>query len=88
MILHSGQRPKREHKLLNLFEMLSPSQQGQLIQHVRLGKGEFEKEIGRMSNAFAEWRYVYEYPELQISLGFLDRLARAAQEVCTNVIGP
>jgi hypothetical protein len=40
-----------------------------------------------MSDAFVEWRYVYEYSELQINLGFMDKLARATQEAATRAVG-
>jgi hypothetical protein len=40
-----------------------------------------------MSDAFEKWRYVYEHDELQINLGFMDKLAKATQSAAHNAVG-
>ncbi len=40
-----------------------------------------------MSEAFVQWRYVYEYDEVKINIGFLDKLLQATQRAAGNIGG-
>ena len=40
-----------------------------------------------ISDAFVQWRYVYEHAEVTMSMGFLDKLAVATQAAVVRAIG-
>jgi HEPN domain-containing protein len=86
MIIHSGHSGSKEHNLSKLFQKLSPWRQNEIIQAVASDKETFVAELEKMSVAFLEWRYVYEYPEVQINLGFMGTLAKAVQKAARNAI--
>jgi hypothetical protein len=75
------------HKLSDLFQILVPGFQNQIIQSVGLDQANFTRELAKVSDAFVKWRYVYEYPEVNISLSFLSKLAEATQNTANNAIG-
>lgn len=78
LIIQSGQSVSKEHDLLKLFQKLGAWQQNEIIQAVAIDRDTFVAKLAKMSGAFMEWRYVYEYPEVEINLGFMDTLAKAA----------
>ena len=87
MIIQSGQSVSKKHNLSELFQKLGPWQQNEIVRVVALDRETFVAELAKMSEAFVEWRYAYEYPEVQINLGFMDQLAKAAQGAASSAIG-
>lgn len=75
------------HNVSKLFEKLRSSIQDKIIQSVVLDRASFIRELRAMADAFIQWRYVYEHEEVQINLGFLDKLAIATQNSAARVVG-
>jgi hypothetical protein len=75
--------------LLKLFNKLGPWLQNESVRAVELDRDTFSSELAKMSDAFEKWRYVYEYEhdELQINLGFMDKLAKATPSAAHNAVG-
>jgi len=73
--------------LLKLFNKLGPWLQNEIVRAVGLDRDTFNTELAKMSDAFEKWRYVYEHDELQINLGFMDKLAKATQSAAHNAVG-
>ena len=72
---------KKEHKLGVLFNKLSPTAQAKIAQIIKMPLTNLTEEINSVSNAFVDWRYVYEKPSLSINLGFLTDLAAAVEHI-------
>ena len=77
-IMEDG-RMAKGHRLFDLFQKLDPKCQSNLVKLVGLDQETFENELAHMSEAFVQWRYVYEHDEVSINLGFLEKLVRAMQ---------
>jgi len=74
------------HNLSRLFQRLTPWHQNEIIKAVGLDRDSFMEDLVEMSEAFVQWRYVYDYSEVKISIGFLDKLARATQEAARSAV--
>lgn len=83
LIMENG-RSAKGHNLSKLFHQLGPWSQNAIVQSVGLDRKSFEHELAQMSEAFVQWRYVYEYDEVKISIGFLDKLLRATQSAASD----
>jgi len=84
MIMMDGGMAKG-HNLSKLFQTLGPWRQNEITKGVGMDRESFGEELSYMSEAFVQWRYVYEYDEVKISLGFLEKLLRASQAAARNV---
>jgi HEPN domain-containing protein len=84
LLLQAGISPPREHKLSKLFHRLGPWQQNELVLSMGIDKNSFDAELGKVSDAFTQWRYEYENGDLEISIGFLEKLAAATQRVLNS----
>lgn len=65
----------REHKLNELFNLLSNEDQESVINELPMSRKEFEKYLLKASNTFTEWRYLHERPgihtpEIQFLIDF------------------
>jgi hypothetical protein len=85
MLIKAGGRVSG-HKLSELFQKLEPRLQNEIIQAVGLDHDTFAYELTKMSNAFVQWRYIYEYPEVNLNLGFMEQLSRATQNTEDNAV--
>ncbi|WP_139204143.1 hypothetical protein [Azotobacter beijerinckii] len=72
---------KKEHKLGALFEKTSPSTQNEIAKIINIPLADLANKINLVSNAFVDWRYVYEKTSMSIDLGFLTTLAAAVESV-------
>ncbi|MDO9623161.1 MAG: hypothetical protein Q7J46_04165 [Pseudomonas sp.] len=72
---------KREHKLEALFKKLLPSTQAAIVQELNMQPNEFNEQISLASNAFVDWRYVYEKSSISINFEFLKALASAVEKI-------
>ncbi|MBY0454332.1 MAG: hypothetical protein K2Q11_05560 [Burkholderiaceae bacterium] len=63
------------HDLLKLFIKLSKESKTALASALSLDEIELLNEIGSISRAFVEWRYIYESQSANIDVNFLRRLA-------------
>ena len=86
MIMNEG-GISRGHNLSKLFHELGPWQQNAIIQNIGCCRKAFDNELAQMSEAFVQWRYVYEYDEVKINIGFLDKLLQATQRAAGNIGG-
>lgn len=75
------------HKLAELFGMLSPASQNFIITDTGVDRTTFDQSLQSVSNAFVEWRYVYEKQNAQVNIDFLSRLAAATQKASARVRG-
>lgn len=83
---------KKEHGLKEFFELL-PEKTKQWIKQTVLiiSGGKWTDSFGldmldSISNAFVEWRYVYEYSKMQIDIGFLAAFRNALREACCQLL--
>jgi hypothetical protein len=74
----------RGHKLDELFNQLPKPSRNSIVAELRLNEDDFREALRNVSNAFVEWRYVYEQDRIQIDLGFLQRLSEATQHVISG----
>ena len=91
LIKYHGIPIKKKHKLKDLFELL-PDNLKEWIKVIVMNNygGMWTDAFGReylecISNAFEEWRYVYEYSNLQIDLGFLALFRNVLREACSQL---
>ena len=64
------------HNLFKLFELLLVETQDEIFIGTKLAKSEFLEKIQTISNAFVDWRYVYEKDEISIDYTFLNDFAQ------------
>lgn len=63
------------HHLATIFALLSTDDQSWFIKGSNLPVDEFTQKLQSVSDAFVEWRYVYEKSERVIDFSFLSKLA-------------
>lgn|GEM_PF-2478763 len=66
------------HHLATIFALLSTDDQRWFIKGSNLPEDEFNEKLQSVSDAFVEWRYVYEKSERVIDFSFLSKLATLA----------
>lgn len=72
------------HKLKELFNALEPSTQQIIFEAVDIERQKFESSLEAASNAFVEWRYIYEQESANVDMEFLSKLAKATQDAITS----
>lgn len=84
-IVHQGNTTKTQavekragHCLEELFDKISTDMKKNII--LQVGINNFEEELSMVSNAFQEWRYIYEMDIHSINLRFLTNFAVALRE--------
>lgn len=87
LIVFSGIAFRKEHELKALWELLAIELQDEIEQELssRYGFGgadDFESLLDKTSNAFADWRYIYEVHALSGFPGFLAAFSDSLREVC------
>ena len=97
MLLYYGEPTRKMHKLKNLYEAL-PDEVREWVKSVTsmncrdLWVDSFGFEIlDQVSNAFVEWRYIYEHnwskgATVHIDIGFLNRFRDALREACCQML--
>ena len=65
---------KKNHNLIEQFDALPESAIKIMAKHYRTSEPELRKDIEAISNAFVEWRYLYEKNEAQISITVLSNI--------------
>ena len=97
MLLYYGEPTHKMHKLKNLYEAL-PDEVREWVKSVTsmncrdLWVDSFGFEIlDQVSNAFVEWRYIYELnwskgAAVYIDIGFLNRFRDALREACCQTL--
>lgn len=73
------------HRLANLFKSISAETQDLLIAESGFTREVFQTSLESISNAFADWRYVFEKTELHIHFDFLTALGAATQVASARV---
>jgi predicted DNA binding CopG/RHH family protein len=68
------------HKLKELFSALEAPTQQQIVSAVGVAEGEFNTSLAEASNAFVEWRYIYERESANANVEFLSKLSKATQD--------
>ncbi|MBA5639472.1 hypothetical protein H3H37_20625 [Duganella sp. LX20W] len=66
------------HSLVTLFSLLSQDDRNWFIVGSGHEKAEFMEALSAVSNAFVDWRYVYEQDERAINFSFLSKLSELA----------
>jgi hypothetical protein len=79
IILEEGGRGS-SHELFELFKKMSSAAQNLIVKEVGFDRTAFSVELYKVSQAFAEWRYVYEKKSAQVNIDFLSKLAGATQQ--------
>ena len=65
---------KKIHSLIELFDSLSDAVKEKIAKHYQSSSQELRKDIETVSNAFIDWRYLYEKNGAQISITMLSNL--------------
>ena len=73
------------HDLSQLYLNCSTASQNAVVSQLCITRGEFDKKIQVMSNAFVEWRYIFEKETLNIDLQFLNDLTAASKSVAEKL---
>lgn len=78
---------RKEHELKNLWLLLPPELQNEVGQELSSrygfgGQDDFEALLKKTSNAFADWRYIYELHALSGFPGFLAAFSDSLREIC------
>ncbi|MDP3110861.1 MAG: hypothetical protein Q8M71_02010 [Thermodesulfovibrionales bacterium] len=73
------------HRIAELFKKISASMQDFIIKEVGLDRLAFTSSLDLVSNAFVEWRYIYEKDGANIDSDFLTKLANATQKATAIV---
>lgn len=73
-------RSLRGHKLADLFNQLSPTQQAKLVAAAGYTRGVFDSALLEATDVFVDWRYVHEQESPEANLGFLQAFAGAVQK--------
>ena len=79
---------KKGHKLEELFNEISDKLKNQIISLTSLNSQDFQNNLKKISNAFVEWRYLYEKDDIQIIWCFLQKFSNAVKlisEKYTNI---
>jgi hypothetical protein len=76
----------RGHKLKALYELLPSEIKVEIKSKVRIGDMVFDKELGRISEAFVEWRYVYESDQKSLNLIFIGQFATEIQRIALRLV--
>lgn len=82
----SGTEHKNEHKIFNLFEKLSTGKKEEISKVLGIDLEELKVKVSGISNAFVEWRYVYERDRTEIDFTFLFNFAKAVQNITTPAL--
>jgi hypothetical protein len=70
------------HKLLGLFNSLDPSIKQDIINLTNYDKDEFEELLKKHSEAFVEWRYIYERNiSINVDLEFMRKLIECIESI-------
>lgn len=67
------------HKLDLLYASLSATTQAAIEGDVGIDKPAFDAALAGVTNAFDEWRYIYEGSGVNVDIAFLGKLANAVQ---------
>jgi hypothetical protein len=89
LALHASGAAPKGHDLAALFSTLPAQVQTQIRTETSLpypgSDASFDRDLAMVADAFEVWRYIYERHSLDTDLGFLQRLARAVDEVLTAI---
>lgn len=80
-ILQNDGISKYGHKLHDLFNKLRHERKTQIIKETGLDSELFQRNLTKISNAFVEWRYLYEKEDIQIVWSFLQKLSTAVKNI-------
>jgi hypothetical protein len=72
------------HNLSELFEKISSARQDLIVKEVGLDRTVFTDALDLVSNAFIEWRYIYEKDSATVDTDYLTKLANATQKAAAN----
>lgn len=78
-ILKNDGALKEGHKLHQLFGALKHERRTQIIEETGLDSQEFQRDLTKISNAFVEWRYLYEKDDIKIAWDFLQKFSSAVK---------
>jgi hypothetical protein len=70
----------RQHDLAKLFKQLPAPEEHDIRKRTNWPDASFLQELGRIANAFADWRYVYESPQRTSNFLFLKNFSTAVQQ--------
>lgn len=74
----NGVEQCRKHKLTDLFGLLPETSQQEI--RTKMNTANFNQELNSISNAFVDWRYIYEKNNAFLHIDFLRRFCVALKE--------
>lgn len=81
-------RNARGHDLSVLFRYISAKSQASLVAGVQHNHADFKQKLGAISDAFVEWRYIFEQQSANLDFQFLTNLAREGKRVADAMTTP
>jgi hypothetical protein len=85
ILLKSGKKV-RGHKLKSLYELLPLEIKDEVESKVKIGSIVFYKELARISDAFVDWRYIYESDNRSLNLIFIGQFATEIQRIALRLV--
>lgn len=76
----------RGHKLEKLFKEIPEAERSLIIKETSLSESQFYEKLCAVSNAFVDWRYIYEKGQENLDYKFLTDLAGAVQKVSASLV--
>jgi len=71
LILLSVGKQVRGHKLKSLYDLLPLELKDEIKREAKIGRMNFDTELARISDAFVDWRYIYETEGKSLNVIFL-----------------
>lgn len=81
ILLEECGSPVRGHEFKVLYKKLSDDSKKFLQQSLGLEKNILETQINEVSNAFIEWRYIFESDSTSLNIDFLDSLLSSIKKL-------
>jgi HEPN domain-containing protein len=85
-ILENDGVSKKGHKLNELFGLLEQERKTQIVKETGLDSQTFQRDLMKISNAFVEWRYLYERNDIKVEWEFLQKISNAVKNTFTKCI--
>ncbi|MDP2241884.1 MAG: hypothetical protein Q8K18_17245 [Burkholderiales bacterium] len=74
------------HELSGLFERLSLKSQATLVASFQIDPPAFKQKMKGISDAFIEWRYIFEQQSANLDFQFLKELAQASRLLAESLL--
>ena len=82
LLLAEKKTLKKTHRLLDLFNLLDSTTKQKIINLTKYDKDEFESLLSKHTEAFEDWRYIYEKNEsISANMEFMKKLVDCVESI-------